>query len=216
MQWYFLKHPPRCQQFASEPKGLPLYSVALGVFNTLSFSSSPLEPGKLLAKVCHSHLWRQYCSSSPTVYFHLPGASGRADLVLRKQQPWVWRITEVGEAALQGFAAAGLSPGSTPHSEKVCLKVFSQWHLGYGKPGPWNGFLFGDQHYRTSYRVSHRVYSPWWARWVTWSLTEAQILGDVSLVGDSVLWSSLLLLLPSPALPTQLPGLMSRQQFEHC
>lgn len=88
MQWYFLKHPPRCQQFASEPKGLPLYSVALGVFNTLSFSSSPLEPGKLLAKVCHSHLWRQYCSSSPTVYFHLPGASGRADLVLRKQQPW--------------------------------------------------------------------------------------------------------------------------------
>lgn len=53
MQWYFLKHPPRCQKFASEPKGLPFCSIAPGVFKSLNFSSCPLDPGKLLAKVCH-------------------------------------------------------------------------------------------------------------------------------------------------------------------
>lgn len=178
MQWYFLKHPPRCQQFASEPKGLPLCSLALGVFNSLSFSSSPQDPGKILAKAIedwHSHLWRQHCSSCPAVYFHLPGAPG------------VQEATALGvknHSSGRGCAAAGLSPGSTPHSEKVCLEVFLQWHLGYGKPGPWRP---GLQNQLGSFTWNLFTMVLTMVNKVGDEVWEAQILGEGSVVGDCTL-----------------------------
>lgn len=98
--------------------------------------------------------------------------SGRDGLVCIKQQPWTWGITTVGEALLQGFAAAEVYHLAAPYTQKrFACRCFPCNTLDMGD------LACGMSLWRRETQqqlVSGGVYIPLLFRQTIWGLTQAE------------------------------------------